>query len=180
MSGAGVGTMGIQRDMELIVALGLKSAKSPSLAHCPTLWFRNHLAESRIHYFFEFGTLAKSLFLTASITMARPSAVGLIALLLTLVSHVTAQCVAATGRFTPKMAAGYRAKAIFTGLRSPRGIVVDSQGNLLVAETGGNGIRRLVMTESGTAGEVCVKSSSMLITGAVVSAHECHDLPPHN
>lgn len=70
------------------------------------------------------------------------------------------QCSAVTGRFQAKMGSGYQARAIATGLRSPRHIRIDSAGNLLVAEGGSGTVRRLVLTEQG--GNVCVSSNTAL------------------
>ncbi|KLU85301.1 hypothetical protein MAPG_04329 [Magnaporthiopsis poae ATCC 64411] len=83
------------------------------------------------------------------------------ALVWLLVQGATAQnCQAVTGRFQPKVGQGYRVNAIATGLRSPRHIVVDTAGNLLVAESGVGSVKRLVLTENN--GNVCVKSSSSI------------------
>ncbi|KAL8403075.1 hypothetical protein RB594_008361 [Gaeumannomyces avenae] len=77
-------------------------------------------------------------------------------------------CQAVTGRFQPKVGQGYKVNAIATGLRSPRHIVVDTAGNLLVAEGGSGSVKRLVLTENN--GNVCVKSSSA-ITAAQTTNH---------
>lgn len=83
------------------------------------------------------------------------------ALVWLLVQGAAAQdCQAVTGRFQPKVGQGYRISAIATGLRSPRHIVVDTAGNLLVAEAGAGTVRRLVLTENN--GNVCVRSSSSI------------------
>jgi len=95
---------------------------------------------------------------------------GLVAVLLLLVSHVVADCTGVTSRFRPKMGTGYKAHPIATGMRTPRGIAMDSQGNLLVVEQQGGGVKRLVMEETAD-GSVCVKSSSQLVTGGTVSNH---------
>ncbi|KAK6948804.1 hypothetical protein Daesc_010575 [Daldinia eschscholtzii] len=47
-----------------------------------------------------------------------------------------------------KISDGYTAQVILNGLKSPRDIVLDTAGNLLVTEQGGAGIRRVVLTES--------------------------------
>ncbi|KAI1483167.1 soluble quino protein glucose dehydrogenase [Daldinia eschscholtzii] len=60
-----------------------------------------------------------------------------------------------------KISEGYTAQVILNGLKSPRDIVLDTAGNLLVTEQGGAGIRRVVLTESD--GNVCVASSAQLI-----------------
>lgn len=90
------------------------------------------------------------------------------ALVWLLVQGAAAQdCQAVTGRFQPKVGQGYRISAIATGLRSPRHIVVDTAGNLLVAEAGAGTVRRLVLTENN--GNVCVRSSSSITPAQSVS-----------
>ncbi|KAI0008375.1 soluble quino protein glucose dehydrogenase [Xylariaceae sp. FL0662B] len=56
----------------------------------------------------------------------------------------------------------YTAQVILNGLNLPRGIVFDTAGNVLVVEQGGDGVRRVVLSESDD-GNVCVESSSQLI-----------------
>ena len=107
--------------------------------------------------------------------MARLSITGLTALvaLFSLLTSVSAQCAAVAGRgYKPKMASGYKAVVIAAGLRSPRGIAQDSAGNLLIAEQQGGSVRRLVLKEEGN--EVCVASSTTLVTGGTVCTPE-HD-----
>ncbi|OIW26202.1 soluble quino protein glucose dehydrogenase [Coniochaeta ligniaria NRRL 30616] len=73
--------------------------------------------------------------------------------------QVTAQtCAAVTGRYQPKMGSGYKSAVIATGLQQPRHIVVDTAGNLLVAEGGSGSVRRLVLKEQGET--VCVASNT--------------------
>ncbi|KAI1497949.1 soluble quino protein glucose/sorbosone dehydrogenase [Biscogniauxia marginata] len=60
------------------------------------------------------------------------------------------------------VASGYTASVILNDLNMPRGIVFDTAGNLLVAEQGGSGIRRVVLTEDEDRNP-CVASSSQLI-----------------
>lgn len=101
--------------------------------------------------------------------MARFTLAGLAALatLFSLLPSVSAQCAAVAGRgYKPKMAAGYKASVIAAGLRSPRGIALDSAGNLLVAEQQGGSVRRLVLKEEGD--QVCVASSTTLVSGGTV------------
>jgi glucose/arabinose dehydrogenase len=100
--------------------------------------------------------------------MARFFLAGLAAMLMLLVNQAAAACAGVTSRFTPKMGTGYKANVIATGLRTPRGIATDSEGNLLVVEQQGGGVKRLVMEEQAD-GTVCVKSSAALITGGTVS-----------
>jgi glucose/arabinose dehydrogenase len=74
-------------------------------------------------------------------------------------------CSGVTGRFQPRMGSGYRSSVLATGLRNPRHIVVDSAGNLLVAEGGSQGIRRLVLQDNGNI--VCVSSNTQIASGSV-------------
>jgi glucose/arabinose dehydrogenase len=84
-----------------------------------------------------------------------------------MVTEVAAQCSGVTGRFKPKMGAGYTSSVLATGLRTPRGIAIDTAGNLLVVEQQGGGVKRLVLKEQGDA--VCVDSSKNLITGGTTN-----------
>lgn len=91
---------------------------------------------------------------------------GLAAVLL---PHVAAQCQDPQPRNgNPTMASGYQSKVLINGLRVPRHIALDSQGNLLVAEQGGGGIRRIVLEDNGGI-NVCVASSQTLIPNGQVS-----------
>jgi glucose/arabinose dehydrogenase len=91
---------------------------------------------------------------------------GVVALASILVSEATAQsCSGVTGRYQPKMGSGYRYSVLATGLRQPRHIVVDSAGNLLVAEGGTQGVRRLVLQDQGNI--VCVQSNTQIVSGSV-------------
>lgn len=91
----------------------------------------------------------------------RHLAAVLLILALCTTQEVAAQtCTAMTGRFQPKMGSGYKSAVIATGLRSPRHIVVDTAGNLLVAEGGSGSVRRLVLKEQGDT--VCVVSNAAI------------------
>lgn len=82
-----------------------------------------------------------------------------------LFQSVAAQgCTAITPKFAPKVASGYTASVILNGLSSPRGMIFDSVGNLLIVEQGGKGIRIAKMTADG-----CVASSKQLIDDRSVS-----------
>lgn len=80
------------------------------------------------------------------------------------VSAQNASCAALTARFAPKLGKGYTSAVIATGLRSPRHIVIDTAGNLLVAEGGSSSVRRLVLKENDD-GTVCVTSNAVLTSG---------------
>ncbi len=91
---------------------------------------------------------------------------GVVALAAMLIPEAAAQsCSGVTGKYQPKMGSGYRSSALATGLRQPRHIVVDSAGNLLVAEGGSQGVRRLVLQDQGNI--VCVQSNTQIVSGSV-------------
>jgi glucose/arabinose dehydrogenase len=84
-----------------------------------------------------------------------------------LAEHVAGQtCAAVSGTITPKMASGFRTSRIASGLSGPRHIVIDTAGNLLVAEQRGGNIKRLVLQDSGE--DVCVTSTTVVLSGGVV------------
>jgi glucose/arabinose dehydrogenase len=90
---------------------------------------------------------------------------GVVALTSMFVPEAAAQsCSGVTGRFQPKMGSGYKSSVLATGLRNPRHIVVDTAGNLLVAEGGTQGVRRLVLQEQGDI--VCVQSNTQIASGS--------------
>ncbi|KAF2026812.1 soluble quino protein glucose dehydrogenase [Setomelanomma holmii] len=63
---------------------------------------------------------------------------------------------------TPSFASGYSGRVVINGLRTPRGIIFDNQGNLLITEQGGYGVRYVQLTDNGGT-NVCVKSNKQLI-----------------
>lgn len=75
-------------------------------------------------------------------------------------AQVAGTCSGVTGRYTPRMGAGYKYSVLATGLRQPRHIAIDSAGNLLVAEGSAQSIRRIVLREQGDI--VCAQSNSQL------------------
>lgn len=78
--------------------------------------------------------------------------------------HAAAHCQDAQPRNgNPTMASGYQSKVLVSGLRSPRHMVLDTDGNLLVAEQEGGGILRIVLEDNGGL-DVCVGSSERLIS----------------
>ncbi|KAG5931808.1 hypothetical protein E4U53_001596, partial [Claviceps sorghi] len=74
----------------------------------------------------------------------------------------TTPCVDLQPKFNPQVAPGVRFKILANDLKRPRGIVVDSEGNLLVVESGGSGIRRIVLND-GEGLDTCVASSTQLV-----------------
>ncbi|KLU87247.1 hypothetical protein MAPG_06248, partial [Magnaporthiopsis poae ATCC 64411] len=96
----------------------------------------------------------------APVTWIRGS--GLVAAVLLAGQSLAQSCQGAPPtRFDIRMSEGYSSQLIMNGLSKPRGIATDSQGNLLVVESGGAGVRHVKLTESG--GSVCVQSSKQLI-----------------
>jgi glucose/arabinose dehydrogenase len=71
----------------------------------------------------------------------------------------------------PTMASGYSSSVVMNGLKSPRGIVWDSAGNLLIVEAGGAGVRWVKLTDNGGT-SVCVSSSKQLISDSAVRKFE--------
>ena len=61
------------------------------------------------------------------------------------------------------------------GLNSPRGLVFDSQNNLLVVEAGGAGVRYVKLTDNGGT-DVCVASSKQIIPERGVSTVKPFDV----
>lgn len=84
----------------------------------------------------------------------------------TLLSLTSAQC-----NLTPTAsiatADGVEQKLLRTGLQRPRHLVVDTEGNLLIAESGNKGVRRVVL-DDGKDLDVCIDSDDALISDADV------------
>ncbi|KAM7213102.1 soluble quino protein glucose dehydrogenase [Rhypophila decipiens] len=89
-------------------------------------------------------------------------------------SQVAAQCSGVTKTSNQKLASGYTSSVLITGLRTPRGIAMDTEGALLVAEQAGGAVRRLTLKDQGNT--VCVDTNKVLISesstnhGVAVSA----------
>ncbi|CZT50154.1 related to L-sorbosone dehydrogenase [Rhynchosporium secalis] len=62
----------------------------------------------------------------------------------------------------PVTVPGVQTRVVINGLKSPRGMVFDTAGNLLVVEQGGGGIRYIKLTDNGGI-DVCLTSSKTLI-----------------
>ena len=78
-------------------------------------------------------------------------------------------CTPISPRIAPVVAPGYTASVLMNGLKTPRGMLFDSQGNLLIVEQGGAGVRLVKLTDGGGM-NVCVASSKQLIADATVCA----------
>ncbi|KAK3372679.1 soluble quino protein glucose/sorbosone dehydrogenase [Podospora didyma] len=91
-----------------------------------------------------------------------------------LVLQVAAQCSGVSKTSNQKLASGYTSSVLVTGLRTPRGIAMDTEGALLVSEQQGGTIRRLTLKDQGST--VCVDTNKVLISestsnhGVAVSA----------
>lgn len=73
---------------------------------------------------------------------------------------------------SPKAAPGVEYKVLINGLERPRGVVLDTKGNLLVVESKGKGVRRIVL--NGASGlDVCVESSAQIVPESTVSRLGC-------
>lgn len=68
----------------------------------------------------------------------------------------------------PQTADGVAFKVLQNGLARPRGVVMDSAGNLLVVEAKGKGVTRVVLDDADGL-DVCVSSSAQLIDDGTVS-----------
>ncbi|KAF9264136.1 soluble quino protein glucose dehydrogenase [Marasmius fiardii PR-910] len=75
----------------------------------------------------------------------------------------------------PAMATGYESRVVVNGLKSPRDLIFDNLGNLLVAEQDQVGIRLVKLTDNGGL-DVCVNSSQVLIPD--VSLNHGIDMSP--
>jgi len=98
---------------------------------------------------------------TGLVMMAWSLSARLFAAWAMLFSLVAAQCSGVSKQSTQKMAAGYKSSVLITGLKTPRGIAMDTQGALLVAEQNGGAVRRLTLKDSGDT--VCVDTNTVLI-----------------
>ncbi|KAF2681598.1 soluble quino protein glucose dehydrogenase [Lentithecium fluviatile CBS 122367] len=87
----------------------------------------------------------------------------LVVALTTLTSRALAQtCATINPAYAPTWGSGFSGRVVMNGLKSPRGLVFDSQNNLLVVEAGGAGVRYVKLTDNGGT-SVCVASSKQLI-----------------
>lgn len=69
----------------------------------------------------------------------------------------------------PQTADGVAFKVLMNGLSKPRGVVMDSEGNLLVVEAKGKGVTRVVLDGADDL-DICVSSSSQLIDNGKVGS----------
>ena len=88
-------------------------------------------------------------------------------------------CAVINPQARPVLASGYTATVVTKGLKTPREIIFDSLGQLLVVEQGGGGVRLIKLTDNGGT-DVCVASSKTLINDATVSCTFFATLPHEN
>lgn len=77
-------------------------------------------------------------------------------------------CATINPAHAPTWGTGFSGRVVMNGLKTPRGMVFDSQNNLLVVESGGAGVRYIKLTDNGGT-DVCVASSKQLIPERGVS-----------
>jgi glucose/arabinose dehydrogenase len=65
-------------------------------------------------------------------------------------------------------ASGYSGRVLLNGLKNPRGIIFDNQGNILTTEQAAYGVRYITLTDNGGT-NVCVKSSKQLISDSSIN-----------
>lgn len=68
----------------------------------------------------------------------------------------------------PQTADGVTFKVLLNDLGRPRGVVLDSESNLLIVEANGHGVRRVVL-DGADGMDLCVSSSSQLISEKTVT-----------
>lgn len=78
------------------------------------------------------------------------------------------ECTPLTPVAEPVVADGYEVRVLLNDLEYPRHLVVDSEGNLLVAQQGGVGVSRVILEETAE-GEVCATLSEVLIPDAALN-----------
>ncbi|KAL6705283.1 hypothetical protein ACN47E_007093 [Coniothyrium glycines] len=87
----------------------------------------------------------------------------------TLITTATAQtCSAINPAQAPAFASGYSGRVVINGLRTPRSIIFDNQGNLLTTEQGGYGVRYIQLTDNGGT-NICAKSNKQLIADSTLN-----------
>ncbi|KAG5987107.1 hypothetical protein E4U43_005231 [Claviceps pusilla] len=77
-------------------------------------------------------------------------------------------CVDLMPKSKPQVAPGVQFKVLANDLNRPRGLVADSEGNLLVVESGGKGIRRIVLND-GEGLDTCIVSSTQLVAESTLN-----------
>lgn len=80
-------------------------------------------------------------------------------------------CQAPKPKADPRAAPGVEYKVLANDLQKPRGVILDSEGNLLIVEASSKGVRRVVLNDADGL-DVCVDSSSQLINDSSVRTVE--------
>jgi glucose/arabinose dehydrogenase len=89
--------------------------------------------------------------------------------LLAVIPQTSAQTCANINPAQPAtFASGYTGRVLMNGLKNPRGIIFDNQGNILTTEQAAYGVRYITLTDNGGA-NVCVKSSKQLISDSSIN-----------
>lgn len=78
-------------------------------------------------------------------------------------------CPAVAPTIKPVMSGGYTATVVAKGFKTPREMVFDPLGNMLVVNQGGGGVSRITWTDNGGL-DVCSSSIKTLINDATVCA----------
>jgi glucose/arabinose dehydrogenase len=78
-----------------------------------------------------------------------------------------------SGNPAPVLAAGWEARLVATGLSTPRGIIFDGQGNLLVVE-GGTGVTGLAFSDGGGTCLTLTSQTSVIKSTNVGLMHRGH------
>jgi glucose/arabinose dehydrogenase len=79
-------------------------------------------------------------------------------------ANVLAQtCATINPANAPTWGSGFSGRVVMNGLKSPRGLVFDTLGNLLVVESSNSGVRYIKLQDNGGT-DVCVASSKQLIS----------------
>jgi len=76
-------------------------------------------------------------------------------------------CPVTAPQVKPVMASGYTATVVAKGLKTPREMVFDPLGNMLVVNQGGGGVSRITWTDNGGL-DVCSASITQIINDATV------------
>jgi len=101
------------------------------------------------------------------LSLKLPAILALTTVLLLPYALAQTTCATVAPKIAPVVAAGYTARVLMNGLKTPRGMLFDSSGNLLIVEQGGAGVRIVKLTD-GDGTNVCVASSKQLIADASV------------
>ncbi|KAG9234928.1 hypothetical protein BJ875DRAFT_289184 [Amylocarpus encephaloides] len=103
---------------------------------------------------------------TSVVKMLSPTLILTTLALLLPLSHAQS-CGTINPRYSASFAGGLSAKVVMNGLRSPRDIIFDKEGNLLVIEQAGGGVRQVRLRDDGT--NVCVASSKQIVNDAALN-----------